>query len=377
MTRKLYYEDCHLTSFEAKVVRCEKTDRGFEVILDATAFYPEGGGQACDLGTLNNAQVLDVQEMNGEIVHFCDRPLTAGAEVAGSIDWQRRFDLMQQHTGEHIVSGIIHARYSYHNVGFHMGADVVTIDFDGPIPADALPEIETQANQILWQDLQVTCWYPAPEELPGFSYRSKKQLDWPVRLVQIPQADLCACCGVHVPRTGQIGLIKLLSCVKFHQGVRIEMACGRRALALLNKIYEQNRLVSQAFSAKIMETGDAARKMNDRLAAAEGRCVQLQRQIFAAIAKEFAGQENALYFGDLTAGETRELAEAILPGVSGKVLVCGGEEGKFSFCLAANGDVKAAGTALCAALGGRGGGKPPFFQGSLTATRAQIEAYWE
>ncbi len=373
-TRKLYYENQKLATFTANVLSCEKTDRGYAVILDATAFYPTGGGQPCDTGFLGDAAVTDVYEQGDEIVHICSKPLSGSVE--GKLDWDSRFDRMQQHAGEHIVSGITCRRFGCNNVGLHMGAEVITIDFDAPIPPEALAEIENEANAVVEADLPVRTWYPNEFVLETMAYRSKKRLAWPVRIVEIPGVDRCACCGVHVARTLEIGIIKLLSVVKFHQGVRIEMACGRRALALLNKIYEQNRLVSQAFSAKIMETGDAARKMNDRLAAAEFRCVQLQRQVFAGIAKEFAGQENALYFGDLTAGETRELAETILPGVSGKVLICGGEEGKFSFCLASNGDVKAAGTALCAALGGRGGGKPPFFQGSLTATKTQIEAYW-
>jgi alanyl-tRNA synthetase len=173
-----------------------------------------------------------------------------------------------------------------------------------------------------------------------------------------------------------VRLIKLLTCVKFHQGVRIEMVCGQRAIDLLGHVYDQNRQVSQAFSARILETGDAARKVNERLAATEYRAATLQKQVFSAVADSFAGCENVLYFGDLTPGETRELAQAILPRITGSVMVCGGEDGKISFCLASHADVKAAGSALCAALGGRGGGKPPFFQGSLTARRSQIEEYW-
>ena len=259
-TGQLYYEDCHQKSFTAQVLSCEETEKGYAVVLDQTAFYPEGGGQACDLGTLGDAKVLDVREKGTVIVHLCDKPVTG--TVTGTLDWQRRFDLMQQHAGEHIVSGIIHKTYGYHNVGFHMGSDMVTIDFDGPIPADALAQIERQANEAIWQNLDIRCYYPSPEELENLTYRSKKALPWPVRIVEVPGIDRCACCGVHVAKTGEIGLVKLFTCVKFHQGVRIEMACGGRAMDILSRIYEQNRQVSQAFSAKIMETGAAARKMN-------------------------------------------------------------------------------------------------------------------
>ena len=375
-TRKLYYEDSALQRFEAKVLGCEAVAGGFEVMLDATAFYPTGGGQACDLGVLGETRVLDVFERGHQVVHLCDGALQVDSCVTGSIDYARRLDLMQQHAGEHIVSGIICQRFGLHNVGFHIGADVVTIDFDGPITAEQLSQVEKDANAAIGDNLPIEAFFPSPEELAVLPYRSKKALDWPIRIVRIPGIDTCACCAVHLPSTLHVRRIKLLSCVKFHQGVRIEMVCGQRAIDLLDKVFDQNRQVSQAFSAKMLETGDAARKVNERLAAAEYRCAGLQKQVFAAVAEGFAGREKVLYFGDLTPSQTRELAEAILPRISSSVLVCGGQEGKFSFCLASHDDVKAAGSALCAALGGRGGGKPPFFQGSFTATREEIEGYW-
>ena len=181
MTRKLYYEDCHLTSFSACVTGCEKTDKGWEVTLDATAFYPEGGGQACDLGTLNGIAVTDVRERGEEIIHLCEAALEVGAAAEGVIDYERRFDLMQQHTGEHIVSGIINRRYGYHNVGFHMGSEMTEIDFDGVIPPEDLAAIEQEANAALWQNLAVKCRYPSQEELPNVFYRTKRALPWPVR----------------------------------------------------------------------------------------------------------------------------------------------------------------------------------------------------
>ena len=372
-TQKLYYENCHLTEFTARVAGCEEAPGGFAVTLDATAFYPEGGGQPWDLGTLGAARVLEVREQGDEIVHLCDGPLTVGSEVQGRIDWNRRLDLMQQHTGEHIVSGIICRRYGWHNVGFHMGAETVTIDFDGPIPAEDLPQIEAQANAAVWENLVVRCWVPSPEELHGVEYRSKRALPWPVRIVQVPGWDSCACCGVHVERTGEIGLIKLFSCVKFHQGVRIEMACGGRALGILNAVYDQNRQVSQAFSAKIFETGAAARKMNERLAAAEYRCNALERQIWDGIAAGYAGQGNVLHMDEeLTPLGVRELADRIAGCCGGVAAVLGGRE-NFSICLMGPKEAVAdLGNALKATLNARGGGKPGIFQGTVNATKEQI-----
>ena len=166
-TQKLYYEDAMLREFTATVTGCEKCENGYWVSLDRTAFYPEGGGQACDTGTLTGVRVLEVKETDGQVLHLCDGPLSVGDAVSGSIGWQQRFDRMQQHTGEHIVSGIIYQMFGAHNVGFHMGAEVTTIDFDVSIPQEALCDIEQRANEAIYRDLPVRCWIPEPEELPG------------------------------------------------------------------------------------------------------------------------------------------------------------------------------------------------------------------
>lgn len=373
-TRKLYYEDPHLQHFSARVVNCRETEKGFLVTLDATAFYPEGGGQACDLGTLGAARVLDVQEQAEEVLHLCDKPLAEGETVEGVLDWQRRFDLMQQHSGEHIVSGLVHSLLGHHNVGFHVGSDRMEIDFDGPISAEMLALIETRANEAVWLDLPINCWYPSPEELLHTFYRTKKALPWPVRIVQIPLYDSCACCGVHVKRTGEIGLIKILSCVKFHQGVRIELCCGNRALRLLQNVFEQNRQVSQAFSAKILETGAAAQKINETLAAVKYRATAFRNRLFAAIAQDYAGQSRVLHFEDaLDGGELRELATAISGHCDGLIAAFSGSDADgYSYCLTGREDLRQLNKEMTEALNGRGGGKPNFQQGSLKATRQQI-----
>ena len=379
-TRKLYYEDCHLTSFAARVLSCQETDKGWQIVLNATAFYPEGGGQACDLGTLGGVRVKDVREKGEAVVHLCDGPLTVGAEVQGVIDYERRFDLMQQHTGEHIVSGIIHEWFGYHNVGFHMGAELVTIDFDGPIAPEDLPRIEAAAHRAVWQNLPMHIWYPSEEELPTVGYRSKRALPWPVRVVEVPGFDKCACCGVHVAQTGEIGIIKLFTCVKFHEGVRIEMACGGRALNYLTAAYEQNRQVSQAFSAKIMETGEAARRMNEQLAAEKFRAAGLQKQVFDAIADRYRQAGQVLHFEDnLTPAQVRELCDAI-GGICGGMaaVFSGSDEAGYSYCLMERGgDLRQLNKAMTAALNGRGGGKPEYQQGSVKAARAAVEDFFK
>ena len=376
-TKKLYYEDCHLQKFTANVLSCEKTEKGYEVVLDATAFYPEGGGQACDIGTLGPVRVLHAKEFGEQVVHLCDGPLSVGQSVAGAIDFERRLALMQQHTGEHILSGIIHKKYGYHNTGFHVGIHTVTVDFDGMIPPEDIPELETLANRIVWDNRPVLCGYPDRETLPTIPYRSKRELPWPVRIVEVPDTDICACCGVHVAHTGEVGCIKLLSCIKFHQGVRMEMVCGGRALRWFQDVYEQNRLVSQAFSAKVLETGAAAQKANEMLTSEKFRANALQKQVFETVAKGYENAGNVVHFADdLAPGPVRELADQIVKVCGGAATVISGNDTDgYSLCILGPG-AKELGAAAVAALNGRGGGKPDAFQGSLKATRAQIEDHF-
>ncbi len=363
-----------LQSFTAAVMGCEKGEKGWEISLDATAFYPEGGGQACDTGSLGGVRVLDVQERAGLVTHLCDGPLEVGAQVAGSIDWTRRFDLMQQHTGEHILSGLIFQRYGYHNVGFHVGREVMEVDFDGPIPADALMELEAQANEAVWADLPLHCWYPAEEELPTIAYRTKRALPWPVRIVEIPGIDRCACCGIHVERTGQVGLIKLLGCTKFHAGVRLEMLCGQRAYEHACGIYAQNRSISQQLSARMLETAQAVEHLAQQLASEKLRSAGLQKQVLAAIAAQCVGRGEHVYFTqDLAPLELRELAQSIAGAAGTAAVFSGTDDTRYSFCFAGESEAAAElGRTLCEKLHARGGGRDGFFQGSVRASEAQI-----
>ena len=378
-TNRLYYVNPHTSHFSARVLSCEETEKGFAIILDQTAFYPEGGGQAADTGRLGDARVLDVREQGESIVHFCDSALPVDACVEGIIDYDLRFDRMQQHTGEHIVSGLINARYGYHNTGFHMGTESTTIDFDGVIPVEDLPLIELQANEAIWKNLAVNCWIPSPEELPNVTYRTKRALPWPVRIVQVPGYDSCACCGTHVTHTGEVGLVKLLSAIPFRGGTRMEMACGKRALAILNCAYDQNRQVSQAFSAKIQETGEAARKMNELLSAQKYRITGLEKQIFAGIAHSYTGAGNVLHFEEsLDSTGIRELADAIAQTCGGTAYVfSGSDDAGYAFCLISReDDLRQLGKDMTKALNGRGGGKPNCQQGRVQADKTTIEAFF-
>ena len=375
-TVSLYYEDCHKKEFTAQVLACTPGKGGYEVILDQTAFYPEGGGQPGDTGMLGDVRVLDTRHKEDEIVHICEAPLKVGSTVTGKLDWDRRFDFMQQHTAEHILSGLIHKQFGFHNVGFHMGADCVTMDFDGEIPKEALQALETQANQAVFANLPVLCDVPSEDKLQEISYRTKRPLPWPVRLVEVPGYDRCACCGIHVAYTGEIGLIKILSVVKVHQGIRMEMVCGNKALALLQKVYQQNMLVSQAFSAKLLETGAAAQKMNEQLAQQKFQITSLSRRLLGSIADGYQGKGNCVHFeADLPTATLRELADKIASSCGGTAVVFSGSDNLgYSFCIVdKEKDVSALGTRLMQLCHGRGGGKKGFFQGSLQCTRKELE----
>lgn len=373
-TVKLFYEDCHLSDFQSKVVDCEEDERGYWVTLEATAFYPEGGGQACDLGTLGGSTVLDVQQRGSQIVHLCDHPLAVGSEVCGQIDWGRRLDLQQQHSGEHIVSGIICQRFGCHNVGFHVGKDVMEIDFDTHISPEMLPQIELLANEAVWKNLPVRAFYPTEDQLPTIPYRSKKALDWPVRIVEIPGYDICACCGVHVATTGEIGLIKLLSCVKFHQGVRIQMVCGKRAFLLTQEIFAQNTLVSQTFSATPRQTGATALKINNTLAELKLQVNTLQSRLFQATAQSYANTGNTVHFEEnLTGSQLRELTQAIADCCGGWATVLTNADRGCNICMLGN-ELTRLISLLKAEFSTKGGGKPGTFQGTVLAEKEEILA---
>ncbi len=374
-TRKLYYEDCRLSEFTATVVSCGETPEGFQIELNQTAFYPEGGGQAADRGTLNDIPVLHVSEAGERILHLCEVPIPVGEPVAGIVDYDSRFDLMQQHTGEHILSGLIYERWGWHNTGFHMGADTVTVDFDGPIPAEAVPELERLCNEAVYRNIPLKIWTPAPEELPNVFYRTKRELPWPVRIVQVPGYDSCACCGIHVERTGEVGLVKLLSMVKFRGGVRFEMLCGRKALAYLTRSHEQNRLVSQAFSARLFETGEAARAMNALLDEQKRRMGELETRIFAFTAEGCRDRGDVLLMPQgLDSVGVRKLADMLARVCGGTAAVFSGDdENGYSYCLMHPGaDLRSFNKTMVSALKGRGGGKPEFQMGSVRCTKESI-----
>ena len=379
MAEKLFYEDPFLVEFTARVLSCEPDKEGFAVTLDRTAFYPEGGGQSADHGVLGGAAVTDVREKNGQVVHHCDRALPVGETVAGAIDFARRFDLMQQHSGEHIVSGILCGRHNCDNVGFHIGHDLVTIDFNAQLTMEDIREVEALANRYIWEDHPVEVSYPTPEVLAALPYRSKKALTGAVRIVTFPGADCCACCGTHVRRSGQVGIIKLLSCQKFREGVRIEMAAGGRALRYCTEVLDQNTRVSQLLSAKPTDTAAAVERLQKELYALRGRVAALEEEDFSRKAERYAGEGDVLLVEeDMSSESVRRLCAAVMDTCGGRCAVFAGSDGQgYKYALGqTDGDLRPLVKDLNAALRGRGGGKPAFAQGSVQADEADIRAFF-
>ncbi|MDO5387936.1 MAG: alanine--tRNA ligase-related protein [Clostridia bacterium] len=376
----LYYKDAYMKEFTSKVVSCTEDKKGYAVVLENTAFYPEGGGQPSDMGMLDDIKVTYVAEKGDKVIHYTDKPIEEGKEVKGVIDWERRFDLMQQHSAEHIVSGMFHEKYGYNNVGFHMGSDMITLDLDGELTWEQVQEIELKANKYVWENRECRIFTAEGEELKNMEYRSKKELEGKVRLVEFPGADLCACCGTHVRYSGELGIIKMFSCQAYKGGVRIEMLCGKRAFDHITAVMEQNKEISNLLSAKIKETSKAVERLLNENYTLKSTVMEMQNEKFEKIVKEYSGKENVLLCEKgLDPNGVRNLANMLMEnGCIGKIAVFSGndEEGyKYAVCEK-DGDIRQFIKSMNTTLNGRGGGKPFFAQGSVNGKWTEIEKFF-
>lgn len=379
-TEKLYYEDVYLKTFTAKVVTCCKQDENFSVVLNRTAFYPEGGGQPGDIGVLNTVNVLDVHEYDGQIIHTTDKALEVGTTVTGGINWPHRLSLMQQHSGEHIVSGIANRFFGLDNVGFHMGSKVVTVDFNGELSEDNLALIELLANEAVYRDIPLKVTYPSSGELAVLNYRSKKELTGQVRIVTVPGYDVCACCGTHVAMTGEIGIIKILSLQRYKGGTRVNLLCGSKAVADYNEKEKSVNAISALLSAKKEEIQNAVSHLLEENNALKQQIVTLHNQVFAFKAASVQdGVENICIFEmDLAPSDLRKFCSLLCERCSGVVAVLSGSDRtQYKYALgSASVDVRALGKELNSTFYGRGGGSKELVQGSVKAMQIQIEHFF-
>lgn len=385
-TQKYYEADAYRREADAVILAAEPDGRGGgKLALDGTVFYPEGGGQPADHGILTlpdgaRLTVTDVHEQGGVIWHRVDAlPDTAapGTAVTGRIDWAWRFDKMQQHTGEHILSGILHQMFGAENVGFHIGSDAVRMDTSVPISAEGLREAELAANRIVWQNVPVLITYPTCEELTRMTYRSKKEIEGQVRIVTIPDADVCACCGTHTAATGAVGQIKILAAENYKGGVRLSIVCGERALLAAQAMRQRQADIGALLSAKPSETAHAVHRVYDEYTALKFAHFGLCSELFDALAAQVAPGADAIRIvPGLDPDGLHRLAARLSEATTGLCAALTANEKGTGYCLAqAGGDVRALTKALNTALNGRGGGKPSICQGSCAAAPEQVETF--
>lgn len=379
MTEKLFYENSYIQSFEAEVLACEKQEDYYEIVLDKTAFFPEGGGQSADRGFLNGIPVSDAREKNGIVYHITSQPIHPGTPVSGEIDFKERFSKMQQHTGEHIISGIVHRRFGWHNVGFHLGSEIVTMDFDGALNADELADIEYQANEIAFSNRKVEISYPAKEDLEKLEYRSKIEIEGQVRIVTIPGVDVCACCAPHVNNTGEIGMIKIVDAQKYKGGTRVSMLCGFRALQDYRTKERNINQISVALSAKPDLSAEAVLRQKEELQHDKDRMIYFQGKYIEEKAGRIPdggdGHIGMLLFEeDLDSGMMRKyvnLSVGKTDGISGCFV--GDDQNGYRYVLGSETlDVRSISGEMNRDLDGKGGGKPGMVQGSVNGTKEQI-----
>ncbi len=375
MTEKLFYEDSHMTTFSAVVMLCEKTGDYYEAVLDGTAFFPEGGGQYADTGVIDGKQVIDVHERQGLIYHKMPAPLKVGKTVKGTIDWEERFSKMQHHSGEHIVSGLVNQTFGYDNVGFHMGKDAVTMDFNGVISKEQLKEIERKANEAVVRNLDIQVLYPSKDELQEIEYRSKIEIEGQVRIVVIPGCDTCACCAPHVKKTGEIGLIKLVGIQNYKGGVRISMLCGFRAIADYEEKAESVKAISVMLSAKEKEVAEEVLRLKDELSLQKNAMVQMQRTLLQYKVESLEKQPLVILFeADLDGNGARELANMVLQSKAETAAVfVGSDADGYRYVIGSKtADMRECAKRLNEKFQGRGGGKPEMVQGSLCGNEIEI-----
>lgn len=381
MTEKLYDMDSHLRAFTATVRRCEPAEGGFRVFLDRTAFFPEGGGQPADTGTLGGAAVLDVQEEACEIVHYTTCALETGAQVQGEIHWPQRFRRMQGHSGEHIISGIVHRKYGYDNVGFHLGDHEITMDYNGELTWAQLMEIERLANEAVWRNVPVRAEYPSQEALAAMEYRSKLELKENVRIVTVEGYDVCACCAPHVSFTGEIGAIKIVDSMRHRGGVRLTILCGSDAQADYQRKHEQIAAISAKLSARQSGVVDAVVRLQDEIAALKQTIFDLNQKLNEQRLQTLPETSGSLcivdVFDDMPA--MRELVNAGMQRAGGVCAAFSGtDETGYRYIIGSlHTDLRARAGEINAALSGKGGGQSTMIQGSCTAARAVIEAFFE
>ncbi|MBR3153652.1 MAG: alanyl-tRNA editing protein [Lachnospiraceae bacterium] len=376
-TRKLYYEDAYKTEFTAKVVSANAGD----IVLDRTAFFPEEGGQSADTGVLGGFRVADVKIRDGEIHHLLEdrnASFEVGTKISGKIDWQHRFSNMQQHSGEHIFSGLVHSTYGFDNVGFHLSDNEVTLDFNGVIGPDGIRDIERRANEIITRNIPSEIRFLSGEEAKTTEYRSKIDLDDEIRVVTYPGVDACACCAPHVALTGEIGCLKVVGLQNYKGGIRVSILCGMRAMEVFFHDRDILEKTANYLSNSTDEVYHLVVKARTELAETKAALAEAAKKLVQVRIDQIpAGDGNAIIFEEsLDAGAMRSAVNSLVQKKNGFCGVFAGtDKDGYRYVIGKQGgDARVINNELREKFGARGGGKPEMVQGSVTASRADIEA---
>lgn len=379
MTDRLY-DNGMLMEFDAAVTSCTQIKKGYEVTLDRSAFFPEGGGQYGDVGTIAGVKVTDTYERGGEVIHLCDAPLEAGAQVHGAVDKDIRLRRMQNHSGEHLLMGFIHNMTGFDNVGFHLGEGEVILDLNGVIGAEQLLECERRANRAIAENVPFTISYPDENELAALDYRSKLDLTENVRIVTIEGIDKCACCAPHVQAAGQIGIIRVISSENYKGGTRLRILCGMDAFELIRQRMDSIREISALLSAKPDKTVQHVKRLSDENISLKKQLAELDRQKAQSVIDSLANEGRGsfcVFTEGISRDMMREIANSAVLMTDGAAGVFGREDGGYSYIIASkNLPLRTMAKDINSALDGRGGGSDEMIQGSAKADRSTIEAYF-
>ena len=381
MTEKLYDIDSFTKEFTATVLDCKKSEKGYGVVLNKTAFFPEAGGQPSDIGFLNDSKVFDVQIKDDVLYHFTEEEFVNGQEVTGKIDFERRFDFMQQHSAEHIVSGVANRLYGCENVGFHLSEDIVTLDFDKPLTREEILNVEILSNKAVEQNNKINTYYPKSEELTKLNYRSKGELEGAVRIVEIENCDMCACCAPHVEFTGQIGLVKLLSSEKLRGGVRIELKAGMRALNDYNERFFATAKIGDMLAVKYNETADAVARLMNNISEQKAVITKLKKQITEQKVNSFIAESNvtAEFETDLEIKELQIYADALCKKAKGiRAVFSENSDDTYAFAICGQADeLDGFFKEFKSNFTVKGGGRNGMVQGTVTATKEDIKNHFD
>ncbi len=375
-----YYNDSYQKTIQSKVIDCIKSKKGYDIVLEDTCFYPEGGGQPADKGILYGQQVLDVQERNDTIYHTVKNEIPIGTLVEGEIDWEYRFDLMQNHTAEHILSGIVYRKYGLHNVGFHMGKDVITLDFDGKLSQQQIIELEQCANEAVMQNKTIRIYYPTKQELQELDYRSKKSLEGVVRIVEIPGYDICACCGIHTKTTGEIGSIKIIQYDSYKGGIRLQMIAAKRALKDYSEKSQSAYEISHLLSVTVKDISKAVEKLKKEKDTLQWQINFLEKQRLEQIVDKVKNDtKKAVFFEKVLNHKTLQYFATMLCEKVNIVAVFSGEEqtGYTYILMSHKEDMKQLKQILSAVYPCNGGGTKEMVQGKIQAKKEEIIQFFE